>query len=226
MKFNQIITLNITEDDIKRAIKRAKGHAFMDNLRYRHPNVAFDSKLRGYIGEIALKQWLIKHNINIETTNIIDDDSGMDVDFKYKGLDIELKTSLIPDIDKNLETVFQKRDIKIIKRENRVEDLKGDVHIQIYYKHLRKRKDEWLRSQNINLESNDINYLYNALGAKRYINETILFSWIDKDTMVKRINKLPEKERTWGYAQRLFWKCPLRESFPPEDLIKYLLSRG
>ena len=140
-------------------------------------------------------------------------------------LDIELKTSLIHDIDKNLETVFLKRDIKIIKRENRIEDLKGDVHIQIYYKHLRKKKDEWLKSQNIDLNSDDIDYLYEALGAKRYINETILFCWIDKDTLVKRINKLPENKRTWGYVQRYFWKCPLHNSFAPNKLIVYLTNK-
>lgn len=225
MNFNQTIILNITEDKIKDAIVRTKEHTFIDNLRYRHPNIAFDSKLRGYIGEIALKKWLIQNNIAIETTNIIDDDSCMDIDFKYKDLDIELKTSLIPDIDKNLEAVFQKRDIKLIKREERIENLKGDVHIQIYYKHLRKKKDEWLKSQNIDLSSDDIDYLYNALGAKRYINETILFCWIDKDTLIKRINELPVNKRTWGYAQRQFWVCPLRNSFPPNEFIVYLSNR-
>ncbi len=225
MEFNQIITLNISEDEIKEAIDRAKKHNFIDNLRNRHPNVVFDNKLRGYVGEIALKQWLIKNDIFIETTNIMDDNSGMDIDFQYKNLDIELKTSLIPDIDLNLETVFLKRDIKLIKRENQIEDLKGDVHIQIYYNHLRKRKDEWLKSQNIDLNSNNIDYLYDSLGAKRYINETFLFCWIDKDSLVKRINKLPENKRTWGYAYRSFWKCPLSDSFPPNKLIDYLSKR-
>jgi len=224
MKFSEIIKLSITEADIKNAIRKAKENFFIDNLRHRHPNVAFDSKLRGYIGEIALKKWLLKNDIYIETTNIMDDGSGMDIDFKYKDLDIELKTSLIPDIDGNLETVFQKRDIKLIKREKRIEDLKGDIHIQIYYMHLRKKKDEWLKSQQIDLVSDNIDYFYEALSAKRYLNETILFCWIDKDTLVKRINKLPENKRTWGYAQRYFWVCPLRDSFPPDKLIDYLLN--
>jgi len=225
MEFNQIISLNITEEEIKNAIRRAKEQKFLDNLRDRHPNVAFDSKLRGYIGEIALKKWLMDNSIEIKTTNIIIDNSGMDIDFDYKNLDIELKTSLIPDIDKNLETVFQKRDIKIIKRENKIEDLKGDIHIQIYYKHLRKKKDKWLEVQSIDLDSDDIDYLYKALSAQRYINETILFCWIDKVTLIERINKLPAYKRTWRYSYRLFWRCPLNESFPPNKLITYLLKR-
>jgi len=225
MDFAEIVTLNIIEDDIKKAIKKAKEQKFLDNLRNRHPNVAFDSKLRGYIGEIALRKWLATNGITIHTTNIMDDGSGMDIDFKYKDLDIELKTSLIPDVDGNLETVFQKRDIKIIKREERIEDLKGDVHIQIYYKHLREKKDIWLKSQQIDLESEDIDYLYQAFMAKRYINETILVAWIDKETLVSRINNLPEYKRTWGYAQRRFWKSPLKDSFSPDEFITYLLNR-
>ena len=226
MKFTDIISLNITEDDIKQAILRAKEQDFTDNLRHRHPNVAFDSKLRGYIGEIGLKKWLAQNNIHIETTNEMDDSTGMDIDFKYKDLDLELKTSLIPDKDKNLENVFRRRDIKIIKREEKIEDLKGDVHIQIFYKHLRQKKDKWLKSQNIDLQSADIDYLYRALGAQRYINETLLFCWIDKNTLVERIKALPPAQRTWGYAQRRFWVCPLRESFPPVELIRFLSKRA
>ena len=56
----------------------------------------------------------------------------MDVDFEYKGLDLELKTSLIPDADKTLQNVFNKRDIKLIRRTLKIVDLKSDIHIQIY----------------------------------------------------------------------------------------------
>ena len=55
MIFKEIIKLNLTKNDVIAAITKAKEQIFIDNLRDRHVNVQFDSKLRGYIGEIALK---------------------------------------------------------------------------------------------------------------------------------------------------------------------------
>ena len=55
MIFKEIVKLNLTKDDVIAAIAKSKEHNFIDNLRDRHINVQFDSKLRGYIGEIAQK---------------------------------------------------------------------------------------------------------------------------------------------------------------------------
>jgi len=66
-------------------------------------------------------------------------------------LDLELKTSLIHDSDKTLQNVFNKRDIKLIRRTRKIEDLKSDVHIQIYYDQLTNKKDLWLQEQDIDM---------------------------------------------------------------------------
>jgi hypothetical protein len=222
MLFNQILKISITEEEVKSAILLSQSNLFRDNLRLRHPNVSFDSKIRGYVGEIGLKKWFTQNNITILTQNYIDDGLSIDIDFEYKGKDIELKTSLIPDIDENLLTVFNRRDIKIIKREPEIEKLKGDIHIQIYFEHQTKKKDSWLRSQNIDLESTNIDYLYDSILGKSYLEKTFLFSWIDKETLIKRINSLPIHKRTWSFAMRNFWVCPLKDSFHPQELITYL----
>lgn len=222
MLFNQILKISITEEEVKSAILLSQSNLFRDNLRLRHPNVSFDSKIRGYVGEIGLKKWFTQNNITILTQNYMDDGLSIDIDFEYKGKDIELKTSLIPDTDQNLLTVFTRRDIKIIKREPEIEKLKGDIHIQIYFEHLTKKKDSWLRNQNIDLESTNIDYLYNSILGKSYLEKTFLFSWIDKETLIKRINSLPIHKRTWSFAMRNFWVCPLKDSFPPQELITYL----
>ena len=57
MNINDIIKLQVSKEDVLEAIQKAKWHSFIDNLRDRHINIQFDSKLRGYIGEIALKNW-------------------------------------------------------------------------------------------------------------------------------------------------------------------------
>ncbi len=222
MLFNQILKISITEEEVKNAIVLSQSSLFRDNLRSRHPNVSFDSKIRGYVGEIGLKKWFTQNNITILTQNYIDDGLSIDIDFEYKGKDIELKTSLIPDIDENLLTVFNRRDIKIIKREPEIEKLKGDIHIQIYFEHQTKKKDSWLRSQIIDLESSNIDYLYDSILGKSYLEKTFLFSWIDKETLIKRINSMPIHKRTWSFAMRNFWVCPLKDSFSPQELITYL----
>jgi hypothetical protein len=222
MLFNQILKISITEEEVKSAILLSQSNLFRDNLRLRHPNVSFDSKIRGYVGEIGLKKWFTQNNITILTQNYIDDGLSIDIDFEYKGKDIELKTSLIPDIDENLLTVFNRRDIKIIKREPEIEKLKGDIHIQIYFEHQTKKKDSWLRNQNIDLKSTNIDYLYDSILGKSYLEKTFLFSWIDKETLIKRINSLPNHNRTWSFAMRNFWVCPLKDSFSPQELITYL----
>jgi hypothetical protein len=220
--FKDIVKLSLTKDDVIAAIAKAKEQLFIDNLRARHVNVQFDSKLRGYIGEIALKKWFLDNNIKINTTNYFEEDIGIDVDFEYKGLDLELKTSLIPDADKTLQNVFNKRDIKLIRRTRKIEDLKSDIHIQIYYDQLTNKKDQWLQEQEIDISLDDHKYLYDAFLAKEFITRIYILGWIDKDTLIERMNKLKGYEKSWRHARRRFWVCKLRDCFPPMSLIKYL----
>lgn len=211
---NDIIKLNVTKDDILGAIQIAKNSNFLDNLRDRHINVQFDSKLRGYIGENAFKKWLDENSIKIDATNIIDDENGMDIDFTFLMNDerknLELKTSLIPDTDENLTNVIARRDIKIIKRTPNIERLSGDIHVQIYYDQLTRAKDTWLTNQNINIDSDDLEYLFTSFAASRYLEDTYLIGWIDKPTLIAHINSLPLSERTWHHARRDFWVCKFR----------------
>ena len=227
MYFNQIRKVSLSENEIKTAIVRSKEYNFIDNLRYRHKNISFDCKIRGFIGEIALIKWLNKNNINIneEMINYKNDSDSMDVDIYYNGLNIELKTSLVPDIDRTINNVFKKRDIKLIRRTKKIEDLSGDIHIQIYFDHLRRKKDNWLSSQVVDLSSNDIDYLYDKLLCKSYKEKTYLFCWIDKETLVKRINSYDNfNQRIWSFpsSKRTFWKCPLNESFSIDKLLNVL----
>ncbi len=225
MKYHDILKLDLTMDDIIAAIARAKEHNFIDNLRDRHNNVQFDSKLRGYIGEIALKKWFFENDIEMITTNYFEEDTGMDIDFEYKGLDLELKTSLIPDADKTLQNVFNRRDIKIIRRTRKIEELKSDIHIQIYYDQWTNKKDQWLQEQDIDLNSDDLEYLYEAFLAKAYITKTYLVCWIDKATLIERIKKLKGYEKSWRHARRRFWRCNLKDCKPPISLIKHLKEK-
>ena len=220
-----IIQISLSKEEVLGCIKRTIGIQFLDNLRHRHPNIQFDCKLRGYIGEYAIKKWFMKNGITIEATDYLEDGDSIDIDFLIVGKNIELKTSLIPDNDNDITTVIERRDIKLIRRGyQRIEELKGDVHMQVYYKQRTKAKDNWLRNQIIDLNNNDLEYLYTSFRADAYLNTTFFVAWIDKPTLVRKINTLHFNQRCWSFkgSQRQFWRCPLKESRKPIELINYL----
>jgi len=221
------IQIPLTKDEVLQALQQALENTFIDNLRYRHPNVALDSKLRGYVGEVAFKKWLLEHGITALESNLMNESSAMDIDFLIhqgqEDIQLELKTSLIPDADETFERVAKRRDIKLIRRGSKgVEHLEGDVHVQLFYKQLRIRKDEWLKKQNINLKSN-LEKLYDKLAAFRYEKDTYLAAWIDKKTLIKQINEKPSHLQLWKYGQRKFWCCNIhRDAKKPISLIDFL----
>ena len=224
---NEPIHIPITEKEIKQALKQALSSNFIDNLRNRHPNVVLDSKLRGYVGELAFRKWARSNEIEFNKSNIKNHSSGMDIDFIYETpenkIHLELKTSLIPDADQEIEQVIRQRDIKLIRRNNKsIEELEADIHVQIIFKQLRLRKDDWLQKQNINLES-PIDSLYEELAAFRYTTDTFLVAWIDKLTLIEQINAKPKHLKKWKYGKREFWCCNLeKDAKKPLDLIHYL----
>lgn len=225
---DDIIKIDLSEDEVKAILQSVIEKidiARMDNLRSRHKNIQFDCLLRGYVGEYCIIKWLKTYDINFETTNYIQDDENIDIDFYYKEKNLELKTSLVPDADVTIDNAIGGRDIKLIRRGNsKIEDLRGDIHLQIYYSQKRKAKDDWLKSQEIDLESQDINYLYDAFNARAYKTTTFFVAWIDKETLVKRINELPERERYWSFpgSQRFFWNCKIQDSKKPLELVNHL----
>lgn len=224
------IQIPLTKNEVLQALQQSLDNTFIDNLRHRHPNVALDSKLRGYVGEFAFKKWLQEQGITALESNIMDESSSMDIDFLIhqsdKDIQLELKTSLIPDADGIFESVAKRRDIKLICRgDQNIESLKGDVHVQLFFKQLRIRKDEWLEKQNINLKST-VEKLYDQLAAFRYEKDTYLAAWIDKKTLVKQINKKPTHLKQWKYGQRKFWCCNINnDAKAPIRLVDFLKEK-
>jgi hypothetical protein len=222
-----IICIPLADEEIKWVMQRAKEHfaiAKRDNLRNRHINVQYDCILRGYIGEYAMRKWLEENDIIFTATNFKNDDDNIDIDFLYNGKNIELKTSLVPDGDVTIENSISLRDIKLIKREDKIEDLRGDIHLQIYFNQKRKAKDVWLQAQAINIEDESIDVLFEKLLCRCYRNTIYFVGWIDKVSLIEKINALPAIKQTWTFAnaKKHFWNCKILESKNPTDLINYL----
>lgn len=222
-----IICIPLLEEEIKEAILKAKQNfsiAKRDNLRSRHINIQFDCLLRGYIGEYAIKKWLSECGIFLEVNNYISDGDNIDIDFLYKGKNIELKTSLVPDADVTIERSIAKRDIKIIKRDENIDKLHGDIHLQIYFRQRTKAKDKWLSEAEINLEAENIDLLYDSLLARAYKDTVYFVGWIDKPALKNRLGSMPENDRTWSFkdSKRTFWNCKIALSKKPAELPAFL----
>lgn len=232
---NQAVNIPLNKQEILKCLQKAIQKNFIDNLRHRHPNVALDSRLRGYVGELAFRKWMLTHGISFSNSNLRDESSGMDIDFVYttssKQLELELKTSLLPDADATIPCTMKRRDIKLIKRGNqKIEGLKSDIHVQIIFKQLRIRKDEWLKKRKVISMSSStseiditLENIYQELAAFRYETDTYLVGWIDKTTLVKQIQNKPITQQTWKYGMRVFWTCNIaKEAKKPMKLVDYL----
>lgn len=232
VQLKDFISLSLTREDIEEALRKAlsSGEVGINNLRYRQRTIILDCKIRGYIGEIALKKWFQQYKIEFEHSDFLDDNSNMDIDLLYRGREgresynFEVKTSLVPDAYQDMTGVVQRADIKIIKRSERViENVTGDIHIQIYYDFLRKARDSQLKALDQSISDKD--QIYSEMHLEEYIPNTYFVAWIDKPTLIEYINQLPEFARTWTFknSARYFWKCPIREiAKKPVEIIDYI----
>lgn len=216
------IQLEITDEMIDEALTHALQMSFLDNLRNRAPFVQFDSKLRGYLGEIAMKKLILESGVSIVSVDS-SDGSGEDIDMCIENdyinnIRIEIKTSCIPDIWKNLDMVIQKADIKIIKRESSYKDIKADIHIQIYFNQWRKKRDEMLSA----IKGVPSDYLKKELIEIMELKQLkqVFIAWIDKGTLIKNLSN--KKIKTWQFGYRSFWSCPLTETNKPKEMMGFL----
>jgi hypothetical protein len=154
------------------------------------------------------------------------EDDQVDIDFFYKGKNMELKTSLVPDADQTIQNAVLNRDLKLIKREGKIENLRGDIHLQVFFNQKRKAKDNWLKTLKIDFISKDPKIIYNSICAWRYKEDMFFVGWIDKSTLIERIHSLLEQERTWTFqkSKREFWTCKIQNCHKPSELIDYLKS--
>jgi len=227
VRFFDICKLYVSKNDIMDAIEKSLSFGFEDNLRTRHINVKFDSKVRGYLGEKALTNWLKRFGITPQKSNHFNAKTFMDVDLEFmvdhKKVSAEVKTSLIPDTDKRIKTSIKKRDIKLIKRgEKTIEQLEADLHIQLYYRQLSIAKDTWLKKQKLNFNTSNLEDLYFKSASFRYLNDIFFVGWVSKNDLI-RFHTPKEKVWTFPKSKRVFWECNIEKSArPPLEIVSYL----
>ncbi len=239
MNINDIIPLKIVQQDILDAIEKAKKHTFIDNLRNRHIIVSFDSKVRGYLGEIAIRKWLSYQGVNRIISNEMSDDMyACDIDLEIISAlnhryTCEIKTSKIPDYitrsavnDCIMQRVVNDCDIKIIKRDNKNSIyIDRDIYIQIYYGLPTNGHDAFLISQynesgvSVSSKASDI---YRVYQYEKYINNIFFVAWEEKNNITRRLQNMNPVDRTYKIKKRTFYTCKLRVSLAPISLINFL----
>ena len=220
----RILQFEITEDDIYEAVSFAFDTHYIDNLRHRNIFVKLDSCIRGFLGECSFRRWLEDNGVVITSSNMTSDGSSIDSDLVYTNefdqeIVIEIKTSLIPDVWRDLATTLERADIKIIKREWRFEDTHGDFHVQIYFNFLTKQRDDYLSSLDIELNNIRVDELVKIMKLRDY--KQAFVAWTDKKSLSKFLNN--EAQKTWRFGMREFWRCPIDQvSKEPEQFIPAL----
>jgi len=207
-----IIILTISDEELLQALRQAKNCDYLDNLRDRNPFVKLDSSIRGYLGEICFRRWLIEEGVQITSSNFVPDGQDIDIDLtlsndNVNNIKLELKTSLVPDNWKDLKTVFLNGDIKIIKREQNFKDIIADFHVQIYYNQYTKKRDKNLERIKGLPEDYSEQELIEKMQLK--VLKQAVVAWIDKKSLNSYLEKEEVKEWTFSNSMRWFWKCPL-----------------
>ncbi len=218
------ILLPVNDDTLANAVEYSLATHFIDNLRNRHSAVRLDSMIRGKIGELALKHWLEKNDVSIIDTNIPVELYSPDTDLRIQSstiLSCEIKTSLVPDSWYSLEQTLEKADIKIIKREKYIADIRNNIHIQIFFNFYRDKRDSWLRSLNLSRDNITVEKVIETLKISSYKNQTFFVAWIDTDTLTRQLALM--ESPIWSYGKREFWKCNIQtQSKCPRNLIQYI----
>lgn len=219
---NDFIKLNILDDDIDEAINYARHHVFLDNLRNRSSFVQLDTKMRGKIGEIGIRRLLDVSGISIIKSDVMDDGTNVDIDllvgYGASHNKIEIKISLIPDKWKKMDEVMENADIKFIKREEDYHCIPMDVCVQIYFNSYRSERDEYLKQ----LKEDISNMTNDEIKSKLDVSNLrqIFVAWIDKVSLINFLDS--QKEKVWNFGRRKFWRCPLKISRKPSELVGFL----
>lgn len=227
MKKEDVIRLDVEKKDIIEAISLAKEKRFSDNLRRRTDIVSFDSKVRGYLGEIAIRKWFVSQGITDFKSNMLGESCDIDLTIFYNNssFSCEVKTSKIPEFTKGeIDNIIRECDIKIIKRYDNVM-VDRDIYIQIYYNLFTKAHDAELEqkfSQTEVGETATAEEIYNTYNYERYLTGVFFYAWDNKENIERRLNSLLPNQRTYTISKRTFFVCKLKDSLAPIDIVNYI----
>lgn len=235
---NDILELPVTKEVIEKTISNTvkKYNHTCKNLMYsRTPVELLDNIYMGDIAKNSIFLYLSEHckcpvidYDEIRTDNFEEPDPGWDIMVGTKKIKIEIKSSIPPQKEQK-EDIIKLRDIKITASHDNGKTwrdpqyLESDIHIQVYFYATPYRKGFDKFEDLSSVISSDMWKIRDIIKSDKY-NSPLFFGYNTKDNIIKYLHSLPENERTWSFSwtTRIYWKCPIKDSYNMSSLINYL----
>lgn len=141
---------------------------------------------------------------------------------------LSIKSSRIPERDSGIHEAIERRDFKILKKSDRIEnDLEANFTIQVYYPRERSEYNsslsidpedvEVLSDPSVNPENvrGRVDSILDGLEVMRRYGHCYLTGYASRQDVIEYINGLPDHNRTWpswhqGH-EREMWVAPLSD---------------
>lgn len=241
-----IFELPINREIIGKTIENvARKYSFtqLHGVKVRTPLELLDNLMQGDLAKNSLLWYLRRQKIGLFDYDEIRSDGfkQADPDWDLCTIDeqtfLEVKSSLPPDYLKSGNEKFSKRivdelDIKItagIRRNPGAEprlippqELRADIHIQVYYNTTRlgnsnsTNNHARIREQ---IASNP-DMILELIRFRERLRHPYFFGFCTRDEIVQYLRRSHSK--TWEYADCIYWRFPIRHAKNMKELIKLL----
>ena len=236
---NELVITKTIQNSVKKYLYTIQNTSYS-----RTPIELLDNIFMGDFAKNLMYDCLINSNVNIKdydeirTDNFQDSDKGWDL--KVGKLNIEVKSSTIPSIDKvsndlnkTFQNILKNRDIKIYaKKCNNCKlippkDLNSDIFIQIYFPNaVTYKKGNYKDPKELykDIQKNP-NCIKDIINIKKYF-KAYYFGYLTKED-IKNIydyNIRNGYKTTWSFpwTEAIYWKAPLSKAKNLNSLIYYL----
>lgn len=164
----------------------------------------------------------------IRNDNFHEADPGWDFKVGNNKIPIEVKSSTPPN-NENYSSIISRRDIKITASHDNgrtwidPESLESDIHIQVYF-YARPYKNGYdTHAQLQNILNENPNSIHNIINSDKY-KEPLFFGWNTKRNIILYKNNLKPSTWSFGWTNRVYWRCPISQAFNLDQLIQFINS--
>jgi len=236
MKIEDVFILPFNDEIMNRTIEnviRKFNYVHKTMMYSRTPVELLDNLFMGDIAKNSLL-FFLQSNCNcnvIDFDEIRDDnfenpDPGWDIIAGNNNIKIEVKSSIPPNNESYI-SIINNRDIKITASHDSgntwiyPESLESDIHVQIYFyaKTYKNGYSSFVELNKILVRSPET--IHGIINTKKYL-EPIFFGWNTKKNIIKYSKEHHKSTWTFPWTTRIYWKCPIKDSYNLPQLIEYL----
>lgn len=238
MTVKDVICLPCTDAALqKTAVNTIKkyNHTHRSLMYGRTPVELLDNLFMGDLAKNVLLEYLRAHC----TSPVVDydeerqdgftlPDPGWDFKAGRQSLKLEVKSSIPPN-EESREDIVGKRDIKITASHDKgqtwvqPEALESELHAQVYF-YAKPYKQGFDSFEALQTELNDKpEKLHEIINSRKY-SEPLFFGWNAKQRIIKYHKTLEPNIWTFEKTNRIYWRCPIKESGTLPQLVAYIDS--